>query len=458
MSATIETNPNHAVDAITSGMDVRDVLACEWRRVELLCHMVLKARRGQALSDEELEQLQILQQQVMQVRTQSDAWHLLGLQDCSDTEKDVLACVLAAELEPRVGWLYVELQVGLTSHYPCPALLQELLALPPIQTVGVYQALTPESPLQYGGLLQPHNGDSYQPIKPEIGVTAQLRGQSLTMAPPIGATAIHTDCDWDDLVLPPEKKQALKEFLLWIQHRHTVVDEWQGQPGGGPVALFSGPSGTGKTFAASVIANNLGWQLYRVDLGRLVSKYIGETEKNLNQLFDSVQGRPVVLQFDEADSLFGKRGEIKEARDRYANMEVSHLLARIESHQGPVILTSNLRKHIDPAFARRFQLVLDFPKPTVAARQQLWEKLLPPKAPRADDVDTALLAKNLNFSGGHIRNMALHAAYLAAGDNQPIHLSHIALAAWRELAKDGRDYSPADLGALGAHLSAEVIA
>ena len=153
-----------------------------------------------------------------------------------------------------------------------------------------------------------------------------------------------------------------------------MVGLWHGQSVGGPVALFTGPSGTGKTFAAAVLAGALGWPLYRVDLGRLVSKYVGETEENLNRLFDAAHGQPMVLQFDEADALFAKRGEVKEARDRYANMEVSHLLTRIEAHDGPCILTTNLRKQLDSAFTRRFQLVVEFPRLDAAARSELWRR------------------------------------------------------------------------------------
>jgi SpoVK/Ycf46/Vps4 family AAA+-type ATPase len=244
----------------------------------------------------------------------------------------------------------------------------------------------------------------------------------------------------------------LREFLLWIEHRDTVVGEWGGQRVGGPVALFVGPSGTGKTLAASVIANALGWPLFRVDLGRLVSKYIGETEKNLNQLFDAASGQPLVLQFDEADALFAKRGEVKEARDRYANMEVSHLLNRIEAHDGPCILTTNLRKQMDSAFNRRFQMVVEFTRPDPAARIALWQRLLPPRAPLAPEVEPTVLGHAVNLTGGGIRNAALHAAYLAAGQGTAIGLEHIALAVWRELAKAGREVALHDLGMLAAHL------
>jgi SpoVK/Ycf46/Vps4 family AAA+-type ATPase len=267
-----------------------------------------------------------------------------------------------------------------------------------------------------------------------------------------GAVETPATGTWDDLVLPSHCIQGLHEFMLWVTHRRQVVHEWQGRVTGGPVALFSGPSGTGKTFAAEVLANAFERPLFRVDLGLLVSKYIGETEKNLNALFDAARVKDIVLLFDEADSLFGKRGEVKEARDRYANMEVSHLLSRIERHQGPCILTSNLRQHLDPAFARRFQMVIEFPRPDAAARDQLWRLHIPTGAPRGRDVDPVLLGKEMSLTGGQIRNAALHAAFLAAGESSKIDLTHIARAVWTELAKEGGEMMTASLGKLAQYL------
>jgi SpoVK/Ycf46/Vps4 family AAA+-type ATPase len=262
---------------------------------------------------------------------------------------------------------------------------------------------------------------------------------------------------WNDLILPTRCITMLREFLNWVKHRETVINQWGGIDVGGPIALFTGPSGTGKTWAACVLANVLGWPLYRVDLGKLISKYIGETEENLNRLFDAAHGQPMVLQFDEADSVFGKRGEIKEARDRYANMEVSHLLARVESHQGPCILTTNLRDNLDPAFVRRFQVVVEFNRPDESARTELWRLLLPRRAPGRDTLDLSMLGRAVNLTGGEIRNAALHAAHVAAAANSAITHNHIALAVWRELAKDGRELSIRDLGALAPYLNVEVI-
>ena len=188
----------------------------------------------------------------------------------------------------------------------------------------------------------------------------------------------------------------------------------------------------------------------------MVSKYIGETEKNIGMLFDAAHGQEMVLQFDEVDALMSKRGEVKEARDRYANMEVSYLLARIEDHQGPCILTTNMRAQIDKAFTRRFQIVVEFPRPDEAARAKLWKRMLPPQAPLADEIDVEFLAKAVNLTGGNIRGAALHAAYLAAEDRQPIGLCHIAIGVFREMAKDRLQLSKSDLGSLASHLPSEV--
>ncbi len=436
--------------------DGQESFAREWERIGILADIVAGCRQGRQASEAELERLGTLQRQVEASRRREGGWRVVTPAGLSPMELDVLACVVAPEAEPRLGWLFQALQPGAPSPYPSPALLQELLAMAPEEAALLYGVLTEASPLRDNGLIVVEGGgDPFQPVRPAPGVTARLLGRPDVAGELSGAVRVRALPGWEDLVLPPDRVAMLREFLLWITHKSTVVTAWGGIDCGGPVGLFAGPSGTGKTFAAAVLAAELGWPLYRVDLGRLVSKYIGETEKNLNRLFDVAHGRSMILQFDEADSLFSKRGEVKEARDRYANMEVSHLLARIESHQGPVILTTNLRKQLDPAFARRFQVVVDFPRPDAAARTRLWQRLLPPRAPREPDLDPAFLGASVNLTGGSIRNAALQAAYLAAGDGRPLGLGHVALAVWRELGKDGRELTPADLGALAAYLPKE---
>lgn len=433
----------------------REPLAGEFERIVLLGQCLSEMRQGREIDAELLERLREAQHRVEQARAQGLVWQGIGKLVPSPLAYDVLACAVAAEAEPRIGWMFQNLQPGAPQPYPTPALIQELLALSPYEANELYELLAEGSPLRRMDLISMEGVEPYQPLRPGSGLTTRLLGRSDTDDAPPGAVRVAAAWAWDSLILPEDRLGMLREFLWWIQYRDRVVHEWGGASIGGPIALFAGPSGTGKTFAASVLATELGWALYRVDLGRLVSKYIGETEKNLNRLFDAAHGREMVLQFDEADALFAKRGEVKEARDRYANMEVSHLLARIESHQGPCILTTNMRRNMDQAFARRFQAVVDFPRPDAAARARLWRAVLPGKAPMKPDVNPEFLGKAINLTGGNIRNAALHAAYLAAATSGVIGLSHIALAVWRELAKDGRELNKTDLGTLASYMPGE---
>lgn len=426
-------------------------LDAEWERIELLGHCLALSRQGRSAEDERIDRLNLLQKQVEKARS-GGAWRAAAPEPLSSLEQDVLACAVAPEAAPRVAWMYQGLQPGTPQPYPTPALLQELLALDAADGGGLYAALGNDAPLRRHHLIHIDGEGPFEPVRPGPGVTDRLLNRPVVAVAPPGTLPVTARATWDDLVLPSAQVTILREFLLYIRYREKVVGEWGGGVSGGPVALFSGPSGTGKTFTGSVLAAELDWPLYRVDLGRLVSKYIGETEKNLNRLFDHAHGRPMILQFDEADSLFSKRGDVKEARDRYANMEVSHLLARIELHDGPCILTTNLRTQLDQAFARRFQVVIDFPRPGAAARRRLWRRLLPPGAPFAPNVDVDLLGDAVSLTGGGIRNAALHAAYLAAGAAEPIGLGHIATAVWRELAKEGREVNLSELGPLAGYL------
>ncbi|WDE08314.1 ATP-binding protein [Thalassomonas viridans] len=428
------------------------LLTPEWERLQLLGYCLGQSRQGKEIPEEKLQQLTRLQQTVRALRQQNGYWHnLLGL-ELSELEIDILVFVVGPQFEPRLGWLYQSLGGDKGEPYPSRALIQEFLAMEAHGSESLIRLLSENAPLREQRLLRVEKNDPYSPIKPEPALVAKILGHDYEESCPPGTTRVRGDASWQDLVLPEQTLAMLHEFLAWIHHQDQVVGQWGGKRIGGPVALFAGPSGTGKTLASCVIARELNWPLYRVDLGQLVSKYIGETEKNLNKLFSAAQNRKMVLQFDEADSLFSKRGEVKDARDRYANMEVSHLLTKIENHYGPCILTTNLRKQIDPAFARRFQLVLEFPRPDKNARRQLWQVMLPPRAPLASEVDLDLVAKSCPLSGGHIRNAALHACYLAAAGKSEVNLGHIATAVWRELAKEGREVSPRELGALAKHL------
>lgn len=433
------------------------MLAPEWERIELLGINLAAARRGTAIPDDMGQRLGTLQQKVLALRSQLPWQPVVKEYNLQQLDQDILACSLAPEAEPRLGWMFQELQPGISSTYPTPALIREMLVMRADETVAFNQRLRNGSPLLSNSLIEPHSADIYRPIHPSSRAFSQLLGwENPTLSLP-GAVETPTTGTWDDLVLPSYCLQSLREFMLWVTHRQKVIHEWQGRVTGGPVALFAGPSGTGKTFAAGVLANAFGRPLFRVDLGLLVSKYIGETEKNLNVLFDAAESMEVVLLFDEADSLFGKRGEVKEARDRYANMEVSHLLTRIERHQGPCILTTNLRQHLDSAFARRFQMVIEFPRPDATARSQLWRLHIPKAAPCARELDPVLLGQELSLTGGQIKNAALHAAFLAAGESTSITLTHVARSVWTELAKEGGEMMTASLGKLVKYLPEEIL-
>jgi SpoVK/Ycf46/Vps4 family AAA+-type ATPase len=223
------------------------------------------------------------------------------------------------------------------------------------------------------------------------------------------AQRIEAIADWNDLVLPEAQLSVLREVATHVRQRERVYDDWgfaaKSARGLGISALFAGPPGTGKTTAAEVLARELKVDLYRVDLSGIVSKYIGETEKNLNRLFSAAEGTNVVLLFDEADALFGKRSEVKDSHDRYANIEISYLLQRMESYTGLAILTSNMKQAIDPSFLRRIRFVAHFPFPGTDAREAIWRGVFPARTPTAD-LDFARLAQ-LNVSGGNIRNIAL---------------------------------------------------
>ena len=244
---------------------------------------------------------------------------------------------------------------------------------------------------------------------------------------------------WDDIVLDDDRRALLREVVARYQHRLTVFDEWgfDPRPSKGVTALFAGPSGTGKTLAAEIIAGTLGLDLYKIDLAQLVSKYIGETEKNLSKVFESAGASNVVLFFDEAEALLGKRSQVSDARDRYANIEVAYLLQRLERYDGLVILATNLASNLDTAFLRRIHVSIQFPMPEAAERRQIWCRSIPPGAP-AGDIDLDFLAEEFELSGGSIRNTALTAAFLAADDDKPMSMPHVVIALQRELQKLGR--------------------
>ncbi|MBA3894063.1 MAG: ATP-binding protein [Gemmatimonadales bacterium] len=279
-----------------------------------------------------------------------------------------------------------------------------------------------------------------QPVTFELlGAACRAQAQHDLAALASKVEPCHT---WEDLILPADKLVQLREMCSQVRHEHLVHDGWgfgrRLSRGRGISALFSGPPGTGKTIAAEVIAAELQLDLYKIDLARVVSKYIGETEKNLSRVFAEAEDSNAILFFDEADALFGKRTEISDAHDRYANLETSYLLQRMEEYAGVVILASNLRENMDDAFLRRIRFLVDFPFPDTASRLRIWQTHFPPEAPVAEEVNYALLAERIQVAGGNIKNIVLSAAFFAAADGGVIRMEHLLQGTRREYDKIGK--------------------
>jgi len=264
------------------------------------------------------------------------------------------------------------------------------------------------------------------------------------------ARRIQPAVNFPDLVLPPDTMAQLKELLTRARYREQVLDVWKmGGPSArrrGLTALFAGPSGTGKTMAAEVLASELGLDLYTVDLATVVDKYVGETEKNLDRIFAEAERINGVILFDEADALFGKRSEVSDAHDRYANVEVAYLLQRMELFDGIAILATNLRANLDEAFTRRLDSLVDFPEPDAEYRRRLWERSLGSDMPRVADLDLDFLAESFKLSGGAIRNIAVAAAYAAAEAQHPLDMGDLVRATQREYMKLGRMVVESEFG------------
>jgi adenylate kinase family enzyme len=265
---------------------------------------------------------------------------------------------------------------------------------------------------------------------------------------------------WDAIVLPADRIEQLREICHYVRYRAQVYDFWgfdrKLSLGKGLNVLFAGPSGTGKTMAAEIIAGELGLDLYKIDLSTVVSKYIGETEKNLARIFAEAETSNAILFFDEADALFGKRSEVKDSHDRYANLEIAYLLQRMEEYEGVVILATNLRKNMDDAFVRRIHATVEFPFPGETDRRRIWESIWPDELPRDPAVDPGFLAQRFEIAGGNIRNVALAAAFLAAAEGATVGMPQIVRAMRREYQKIGKVVAEDEFGPYAGWLVEQV--
>lgn len=294
---------------------------------------------------------------------------------------------------------------------------------------------------------------AHEGTHPDQSSIARVCGQVLPPPDQGGIRRIRTSYTLEDLKLPPVQKQKLQNIADHVLYRHRVYDEWNMESrfayGRNVSALFVGPPGTGKTMAVHVLSNMLDLPLYRIDLSQVVDKYIGETEKRLEKIFNTAEQSNVILFFDEADSIFGKRSEVNDAKDKYANTEVSYILQRIEQYDGIVILATNYKRNIDEAFMRRMRYLVEFQLPTQELREQIWRGCFPPQVP-LEEVDFPYLARQFELSGGSIKNVALNAVFLAAGQNSPVTMRHL-LESLRDenlkmgkpmLAQDFAEYAP----------------
>ena len=255
---------------------------------------------------------------------------------------------------------------------------------------------------------------------------------------------------WSDIILPEDKIRLLREISLAVTYRRLVFEQWgfdrKLSLGKGLNALFTGPSGTGKTMAAEILAGELDLDLFKIDLSCVISKYIGETEKHLARVFQEAESSSAVLFFDEADALFGKRSEVRDSHDRYANIEINYLLQKMEEHEGIVILATNFQRAMDEAFVRRMHYAVEFPFPDEGYRLRIWKNIFPVETPLADDIDLEFLAGRFKISGGHIKNIALNASFLSAREGGPVGMKHLVRATRREYQKMGRISDPAEFG------------
>ncbi len=297
-----------------------------------------------------------------------------------------------------------------------------------------------------GFSLSPLPQFSVQPSINDLFTAARMQsGQNMAAM----ARKITPKYGWDDIILPPDQMAQLREICDRAKYRVVVYSQWgfdrKLSLGKGLNILFSGSPGTGKTMAAEVIANELQIDLYKIDLSQVVSKYIGETEKNLDRIFTAAQSANAILFFDEADALFGKRAEVKDAHDRYANIEVGYLLQKMEEYEGVTILATNFRQNMDEAFMRRTQAIVEFPFPDEEYRRSIWQVTFPKEAPLGEDVDFELLAREVRLAGGSIKNIGLAAAFYAASEGGAIKMAHFIKAASREHQKLGRTWEVNDL-------------
>lgn len=374
-------------------------------------------------------------------------WH-------SDTTQSINAIAVEFSLpdfaQRRAYWQANLAQMGIKLDEQDIDVLSDRFRLTPEQIDGAIAAACKQKRWAKAAESQSLLPSDVQPTLQELfAATRRQSGQDLTTL----ARKISPKHTWGSIILPTDQLRQLREICNQVKYHHIVCEQWGFDQalslGKGINVLFSGSSGTGKTMAAEVIANELQLDLYKIDLSQIVSKYIGETEKNLDRVFTAAENANAILLFDEADALFGKRSEVKDAHDRYANLEVAYLLQKMEEYEGVTILTTNLRQNLDEAFTRRIRFIIEFPFPEVDYRLQIWQGIFPGQMPLEADVNLQVMAQQFKLAGGNIRNIALAAAYLAAEDGEGVGMKHLLQATKREFQKMGRLVNEDDFLNLG---------
>jgi hypothetical protein len=391
--------------------------------------------------------------------------HVFSAPDLIPFDRIAFAVCLAPAFDVRYEALYGYLQDDVTRRCATPNLILDLLCDDDAARLPLLRRFADDAPLMKHGLIERAGNESVtllsrplrvpdsvvmwllddSPIGNEDTLAAQTSAMKLSQL----ARRMEPRYGWDDLVLPDDQKAMLRELVATVQQRVRVLGDWgigrKLASSDGVTALFAGPPGTGKTMAAEVMAHELRRDLYKIDLSAIVSKFIGETEKNLKRIFSEAERTEAILFFDEADAIFGKRSEVKDAHDRFANIEVSYLLQRMEAYNGITILATNLRANLDDAFTRRLHFAIDFPFPEAGDRLRIWQTLFPPELPREADLDFAGMAQRYKLAGGGIRNIIVSAAFLAASNGGVVTMAHLAHGARREMQKMGR-LSPSPSG------------
>jgi SpoVK/Ycf46/Vps4 family AAA+-type ATPase len=388
-------------------------------------------------------------QQLLAALTQSKQITILtGKKPCdSDTIRSINAIPIAFTIpdfaQRRAYWQASSTGMGMRLDEEQIDVLSDRFRLTPEQIDSAIAIATNKILWKRAAYDQPQEqtlpqSDVLTNLQELFAATRMQSGHNLTAL----ARKITPKHTWDNIILPTNQLTQLREVCNQVKYHHIVCNQWGFDQtlslGKGINVLFSGSPGTGKTMAAEVIANELQLDIYKIDLSQIVSKYIGETEKNLDRVFTAAENANAILLFDEADALFGKRSEVKDAHDRYANLEVAYLLQKMEEYEGITILTTNLRQNLDEAFTRRIRFIIEFPLPEADHRLQIWQRIFPKQTPLEEDVDLNLIAQKFQLAGGSIRNIAVAAAFLAAEEGHSVGLKHLLQAIKREFQKMGR--------------------